>query len=212
MILVDRKLALQDPRLDDRAGGASTPPPVELGGFGQFNDMDFHRLLRSARRLPEKSGTYAVFIRNGHRILNAVGYEPSNKSSLASPVPDFFHMYTGSSGDLRARVACHVKGDARTSTLRRSLLAAEHACSALARAGQPLPDAANEEFSLDLWLALNAHLVWWREKDCSALETTMLERLQSPLNVSGRKQNPFSRRLMGMRHAHQARVLPGRGS
>jgi hypothetical protein len=185
--------------------GATGAETTELGEFGPFNHLDFHRLLRSIRHLPEKAGAYAVFVRNGDRILSELGYQPQNKSRLVSPVTCHDHMYTGTAGNLRLRVVCHVKGDARTSTFRRSLLAAEYSCGALSRAGQPLLATANEETSLDLWLAMNAHLVWWCHDDHRKIEDVMLASLRSPLNLSGRKHDPFSRRLMEMRKAFQAR-------
>jgi hypothetical protein len=54
--------------------------------FGDFRWIDAHRLLRSDRRVPEKPRAYALFVRQGHRLLDRLSLSTIEKPELVSPV------------------------------------------------------------------------------------------------------------------------------
>jgi hypothetical protein len=171
--------------------------------FGDFRWMDAHRLLRSERRLPERAGAYAVFVKEGQQLLDRLNLPAIEKPDLVSPVDGFAHVYTGCSGNLRLRMPRHFKGDTNTSSLRHTLLAGERAHGALSATGVPLDDDANVEFSLDRWISRQGLFLWWQSKDHMELEAQILATVRSPLNITLRKAGGAAKALLAMRRRHE---------
>ena len=87
-------------------------------------------LDRYPTRVPRRPGVYAIFLRNGDRLLDVIGY---GDKSRAAPwrIADFVHLYTGESGDLRGRLQQHLYGEAEESCFRLTLLSLASSATAL---------------------------------------------------------------------------------
>jgi hypothetical protein len=168
-----------------------------------FELIPGYQLNRSPRYLPEKAGIYAISLRHGDRLLEALGYD----AGYGQPWVDrngFTHVYSGSSGDLRDRVRKHFFADARVSTLRGTLIAAEGLYGAISATGLPLPMAPNVEFALDIWLVTHANVSIAPCANYRSREDEMIASSPSPLNIIGRPASPFAQRLLKMRAEWEA--------
>jgi hypothetical protein len=166
----------------------------------QFVCVPGYQLARSLRFISDRPGVYVILVRNGDNLLKAMGYSGDGEAPLwRSSDGRFTHLYTGCSGNLRSRIKKHLVGDTRTSSFRKSLLAAEAKFGAIESTGHPLPIAPNDEFGLTLWLGANSLVGFKRCLDYRIEEGRLLGVAPSPLNITGRSTTPFARKLARIR-------------
>src|SRR5258706_12156897 len=138
---------------------------ISLGFLGEGFE------LRSANDLSQDvapiadvgAAIYAFLFRDGDWLLKASGYfELGGKPPVC--VGGYSHLYTGQTYDLARRIKNHLRGDVRTSTLRKSLLSIDTLCLT---AGRPvLKNAApHNEALLTKWLAANGVVAFRRVAD-----------------------------------------------
>jgi hypothetical protein len=183
------------------------PPTIEVIRFMEQEEFKFfagHRLMGRGRLVPDRAGVYVIFVQGGDALLDAMDYE-----RLGGAPPwrfrDYVHLYTGAGCDMRDRLLSHMFRDARVSSFRKSLLAAEQAYGAISSTGLTLPKAPNQEIALDLWLAHHAYVGIHRCADYLEVERRVLKSTPSPLNIQQRS-TPFSLRLHAIRAVFDERV------
>jgi hypothetical protein len=170
--------------------------------------------LRSAAELSEDQtpvsqigpALYAFMIRGGDQLLDASGYFDLGGKPPTS-VEGYCHLYTGYTHQLSTRLKRHLKGDVRTSTLRKSLLSIDVLCVPKEKSILNSATPFNEE-PLNQWLATNA-VVAVRRAECPELaEKDLLLRTASPLNITERKVQKYARRLIGLRCIVDGKPVP----
>ncbi|EDY43648.1 GIY-YIG nuclease family protein [Streptomyces sp. SPB074] len=114
--------------------------------------------------------------------------------------------------NLRKRLRTHVRGNASSSTLRRSLgvlLGVELRCTGSGR----LVFGPEGEAELNRWMAEHARVCWWEHESPWTAEGPLIQLLDLPLNLAGNASHPFHPRLtvLRARAAAQARSLPTPG-
>lgn len=173
-------------------------------GFETLREGDS---LAALSAVPAGRGVYGLLVRNGRQLVEAIGYREFGGEPLHDESDGFALLYIGASGEVRSRVKEHLAGEARISTFRKTLLAAEQFAGAISASGTPLPTAANEEYALDAWLATNTKVAVLPCEDYGARERVLLARMPSPLNIEHRKATPFARRLMMLRALFDGRPV-----
>lgn len=155
-------------------------------------------VIKNPELLPEGGGIYAILIKDGARLLEASGY-----FDLEDATPwewhQFDHLYTGETQSLRTRLRRHLEGDIRVSTLRKTLIALERTFRAVTYVGGKFARDQHPELALDDWMQDQVVIGFkecWMPIDA---ERDLLRRSPSPLNISGRRSRPYSKRLMNAR-------------
>lgn len=147
--------------------------------------------------IPERSGVYLFYLDGGTRLLDRTGYFDTD---LRSPLARHgrTHLYTGAAHNLRLRMKQHLDRDWRGSTFRKSLLAVEFARQAISRSRTPFSKVSDEQ-SLTMWLRSNMTVELQFTDTPFERERRLIKDGVSPLNITLRRDHPYSQRLMAWR-------------
>ena len=172
-------------------------------------------VLSKPSPVPAVSGIYAWYFCEMPGITPTEGCLVSGTKTL---------LYVGNSPDksvkpnstqnLRKRITYHYRGNAESSTLRRTLgaLLAPRSGFPLRRVGsgkRMTLTHAGEKW-LDSWMDQNAFVCWIRHPSPWEVEKELISDVSLPLNIRGNELHPFITKLKALRKGaiRQARELP----
>jgi hypothetical protein len=159
------------------------------------------KALASSSGIPNKPGIYAWYFRETPELLSTsdcykregstllyVGIAPSRLGSLQS---------------LQSRISCHLKGTAKSSTLRLSLgvLLTKESGFPLRRVGNGRMKTFTKlgEQNLTSWIDRNALVCWMEQPEPWRVEKDVFELLSLPLNIQHNGHHPFAKCLKKLR-------------
>ncbi|OBJ71046.1 GIY-YIG nuclease family protein [Mycobacterium sp. 1274756.6] len=189
--LIDRYLAAA-PHSRSEVLIRPSPIPAQPGVYGWW-----------IRRLPAAIDVSRCE-RHGDLTLLYAGISPSRPPANGKPA---------SRQNIRKRITQHFRGNAKSSTLRKTLgcLLADELGIELRRVGSGTRRTfGTGEAALSQWMADNALVSWITVAEPWVLERELFHALDLPLNLQGNGHNPFHEVLTGIRAAAEesARALP----
>lgn len=161
--------------------------------LGQITLIPAYQTGTECEHVPNKPGIYMFFLRGGTEFLHSSGYFALGGEPPLD-IEGYQHLYTGAGQDLRRRLHQHLHRNWISSSFRTSLLAVEYARQAISRSGTPHSRVVGDR-SLSVWLNRNAVIGYrptGRPFDC---ERELIRTHTSPLNLTLRRQHPYSRQL-----------------
>lgn len=176
----------------------------QLLEYSDFKRVAATSFVSDHEVIAEDSGVYLLLIRGGDALLKAAGYYRLEQRDPWAE-DGWSHLYTGSSALMQTRLKRHLLGDARVSTFRKTMLALEQQCGALTATGVPFDGSVHPELALDDWLEEQCQIATCEVGYFFDEEAHFLARWPSPLNITGRRGDPFSRRLMALRSVRDGR-------
>jgi hypothetical protein len=148
--------------------------------------------------VPASAGVYFVYIREDASLLcsDAPAFWQSE-----TPVRCDGHqlVYLGASGQsVRARVKCHLRGDSRVSSLRKTLggLLLRELCLSPYRSSRTRFHFADGEERLTEWICRNTAYDFIENPDAFGLEKFLIQSLRPPFNITHRRHTPVAKDLM----------------
>lgn len=142
----------------------------------------------------ESPAVYLVFLEGGARILASARYRATDNRPRLQ-FDGMVHVYTGAAENVRSRLIQHFRRDSRGSSLRKTLLAIEHATKAISSSGTPRC-AVSDEPSLSEWLFRNCLVAIAHSSEPFVLEREIVKSYDSPLNITHQRRNPYAKQLM----------------
>lgn len=170
--------------------------------FTGFEIRPASSLTSSMAELPNACGTYVIFMPDADKLLRSSGYSALTPHSPLSTEYDEV-LYLGSTGrSLQKRIREHLLGDARRSTFRMTLgclLKDELDLTVIGTLGQTYFHFGDDEVRLTKWMRENLAVGFRETKTPLEDEKALIELANPPLNIAGRKSDPFARELMDLR-------------
>lgn len=185
----------------DMGGGFSTV-------FQEFQIHSARSLASSMDAVPTAPGIYAAMIEDGDGLLAPHGFFDLEQRSLVT-MGQHQVLYLGAtSRGLSLRLASHLFGDARQSTLRMTLgglLLEALDLTVFGTVGQNYYHFGPGEDRLTSWI--QDHLTFaFRETDHPLdEEVSLIGTMRPPLNITQQRARPFAKRLMALRSDLSAR-------
>jgi predicted GIY-YIG superfamily endonuclease len=155
------------------------------------------KLLANLNCIPALPGIYLFFLCGGTRLLEVTGYFDTDAREPLT-IRDGQHLYTGATHDLRRRLEQHFFRDSSGSSFRKTLLSIEHARHGVSKSRTPSCKIKGEA-TLSKWLFENGLVAIQPVPQPFEREGELIGRYVSPLNITLRKQHPYSHALMGWR-------------
>ncbi len=154
--------------------------------------------------MPSATGCYAWYFREVPKIVPTRGCVTFERKTL---------LYIGGAPDkqdrpdsrqtLRSRIKRHYQGDAKGSTLRRTLgvLLEPQSGFPLRKvgSGNRITLSPAGEGYLNQWMEENAFVVWGGHPEPWTIERDLLHEISCPLNIKDNEQHPFVATLKAMR-------------
>jgi hypothetical protein len=152
-------------------------------GFSMLSAQEF---LSNPEIVRDIVGVYAILVHDADRVLCRTGLPHSDMLPVWK-VDGYDHVYTGESVGVRSRLLHHLTGTIRESNFRHSLIALQFVYEALWDGDESRLEAL--EFQLNDWLIPRTMVAY---KTCSLVgdvESDILQRSASPLNIKGRSRS-----------------------
>lgn len=166
-----------------------------------FKFVDAQSFLAKPSEMPSEGGVYAIFLRDGSKMLDLAGFAAADGPPLWSK-DGVVHVYTGESYDLRTRLLQHLTG---VSHLHDRFLALQFA-GALPGAPKVSTDPDEAYRALNEWLASQVVIGY---RSCGYVrdaEAAILKATASPLNLARCAKTPFRAALMEMERRFDAEI------
>jgi hypothetical protein len=150
------------------------------------------------------NGCYAWYFREVPKIVPTRGCSTfEGKTLLYIGVAPDKHDKLDTRQTLRSRIKRHYRGDAKGSTLRRTLgvLLEPQSGFPLRRvgSGNRITLTRAGEGYLNQWMEENAFVVWGEHPEPWAIEHDLLQEISCPLNIKDNERHPFVATLKAMR-------------
>lgn len=173
-----------------------------------FTFVSADTFLTNPSSIPDGSGVYTIFLRDGRELLQASGFIEHREQPLwINGGAD--HLYTGETYGLRTRLRQHLAGDILVSNFRETLMALQFSLGGLERKTDSEDERASAEQVLNDWLRENAVIGY---KPCGYVvdvERAILDATASPLNIARKNPTGYARLLQGFRHRFRTEVIEG---
>jgi hypothetical protein len=150
-----------------------------------FSILPAEQFLGNPELVRDTVGVYAISMQNAESFMCRAGLRYSESLPLWN-VGGYSHIYTGESVGIRSRLLHHLIGTIRESNFRHSLIALQFVYEALWEGDEPQLEAL--ESQLNEWLMPRTMVAY---KTCSFVgdvESDILARSASPLNIKGRSR------------------------
>lgn len=164
-------------------------------GFSLLTPQIF---ARGTRPVPEAPGVYALLLRGADRALRSAGYAAAVRCQPWN-VDGYIHLYTGESYNLRGRIQEHLAGTpGQSGSFQPTLLALQYAHTSL---WEPADVEDEDEMVSRLHGLLSSNLLiaFKRTALCGDVEADIIRRSGSPLNITARPADAFTRTLKNLR-------------
>lgn len=191
-------------------GERETPRVADARSATRWSDgfefVSADDVMNDPKRIPLGPGVYALFLRNGERLLSLAGYFPDPQLPFWNH-GDWRNLYIGESYGLRGRILDHLTSGLDDSPLRESIIATHW----FAASGD-LGDLKNRQLTEEALTERLRRDVVIGYKECGyhkTVEHEMLKRTAAPFNIRDRAPTPFSRLLAQLRSRFRESVVSG---